>query len=50
MGIRGIWLNEQDSKLGSVETYADARKCANLFQANRRSVGMRGHSVIPTPT
>ena len=38
MGIRGIWLNEADSKLGSVETYADARKCADLFQANRREI------------
>ena len=38
MGIRGIWLNEADSKLGSVETYADARKCADLFQAHRREV------------
>ncbi len=38
MGIRGIWLGEQDSKLGSVETYADARKCADLFQAHRREI------------
>jgi L-fucose isomerase-like protein len=37
-GIRGIWLGEQDSKLGSVETYADARKCADLFQAHRREI------------
>lgn len=38
MGIRGIWLSEADSKLGSVETYADARKCADLFQAHRREI------------
>jgi len=38
MGIRGIWLGEADSKLGSVETYADARKCADLFQAHRREI------------
>lgn len=37
-GIRGIWLGEQDSKLGSVETYADARKCADLFQTHRREI------------
>ena len=37
-GIRGIWLSEQDSKLGSVETYADARKCADLFQMHRREI------------
>jgi L-fucose isomerase-like protein len=38
LGIRGIWLGEADSKLGSVETYADARKCADLFQAHRREI------------
>ncbi len=38
LGIRGIWLSETDSKLGSVETYADARKCADLFQAHRREI------------
>ena len=38
LGIRGIWLGEQDSKLGSVEPYADARKCADLFQAHRREI------------
>jgi L-fucose isomerase-like protein len=38
MDARGIWLGEQDSKLGSVETYADARKCADLFQAHRREI------------
>lgn len=38
MNIRGIWLAEEDSKLGSVETYADARKCADLFQAHRREI------------
>ena len=38
LGIRGIWLDETDSKLGSVETYADAHKCADLFQAHRREI------------
>lgn len=38
LGIRGIWLSESDSKLGSVETYADARKCADLFQSHRREI------------
>jgi L-fucose isomerase-like protein len=38
LGIRGIWLGEADSKLGSVETYADAHKCADLFQAHRREI------------
>ena len=31
-GIRAIQLGEQDSKLGGVETHADARKCAELFK------------------
>ncbi|MEZ4767807.1 MAG: L-fucose/L-arabinose isomerase family protein [Caldilineales bacterium] len=38
MDIRGIWLAEHESKLGSVETYADARRCADLFQADRRDI------------
>ena len=31
-GIRTIQLAEKDSKLGGVETHADARKCAELFR------------------
>jgi L-fucose isomerase-like protein len=31
-GIRAIQLGESDSKLGGVETHADARKCAELFR------------------
>jgi L-fucose isomerase-like protein len=38
LDIRGIWLGETDSKLGSVESYADARRCADLFQAHRREI------------
>src|SRR5262249_21952676 len=32
LGVRAIQLSEQDSKLGGVETHADARKCAALFK------------------
>ena len=32
LGIKAIQLGEQDSKLGGVETHADARKCAALFR------------------
>jgi L-fucose isomerase-like protein len=32
MGIRPVQLGEQDTKLGGVETHADARKCADLFK------------------
>jgi L-fucose isomerase-like protein len=31
-GIKAIQLAESDSKLGGVETHADARKCAELFR------------------
>jgi L-fucose isomerase-like protein len=33
LGIRAIQLDENDTKLGGVETHADARKCADLFRA-----------------
>jgi L-fucose isomerase-like protein len=33
--IEGIMLSEQDSKLGGVETFMDAKKCAELFKKNR---------------
>jgi L-fucose isomerase-like protein len=32
LGIKAIQLGESDSKLGGVETHADARKCAELFR------------------
>jgi L-fucose isomerase-like protein len=32
LGIKAIQLGEPDSKLGGVETHADARKCAELFR------------------
>lgn len=31
LGINAVQLEETDSKLGGVETHADARKCAELF-------------------
>ena len=33
-GINAVQLGETDSKLGGVETHADARKCAALFRAH----------------
>ena len=38
MGIRGIWLGEQDSKLGSVETYTDARKVRRFVPGPPRRI------------
>jgi L-fucose isomerase-like protein len=32
LGIKAIQLGEADSKLGGVETHAEARKCAELFR------------------
>ncbi len=32
LGLRSVQLGEGDSKLGGVETHADARKCAELFR------------------
>jgi L-fucose isomerase-like protein len=34
-GVAPVWLTPQESKLGGVETYADARKCADLFRRHR---------------
>jgi len=38
MAIDGVMLEEQDTKLGSVETYAHAKACAELFKANRERI------------
>lgn len=37
-GIRVIALTPEDTKFGSVETLADAQKCANLFKAHRDEI------------
>lgn len=36
--INAIMLGEDDSKLGGVETYTDARKCADLFKSHREEI------------
>jgi L-fucose isomerase-like protein len=41
MNIEGVMLGENETKLGSVETYAHAKACAELFKAHRdRIVGI----------
>ena len=35
MNIEAVMLGEKETKLGSVETYAHAKACADLFKANR---------------
>jgi L-fucose isomerase-like protein len=37
-GIKSVLLSPEQTKLGGVETYADARKCAELFSAHRASI------------
>lgn len=37
-GIETIMLNEKDTKLGGVETYQDARKCADLFIKHQEAI------------
>ncbi|KKN14123.1 hypothetical protein LCGC14_0999410, partial [marine sediment metagenome] len=34
LGYHYVILNEEDSPLGAVETYSDAKKCAELFKKN----------------
>lgn len=38
MNIDGVMLEEQDTKLGSVETYAHSKACAELFKTNRERI------------
>lgn len=35
MNIEGVMLGENETKLGSVETYAHSKACADLFKVNR---------------
>jgi L-fucose isomerase-like protein len=36
--IVAVWLNEQQSKLGAVETWGDAVACGELFRAHRQQI------------
>jgi L-fucose isomerase-like protein len=38
MNIDAIMLGEDETKLGSVETYAHSKACAELFKANRERI------------
>lgn len=35
LAIEPVWLSAEDSKLGAVETWADARKCGDLLRRER---------------
>ena len=34
LGVKPVMLSDKESKLGGVETYGDAQKCADLFKAH----------------
>src|SRR5664279_527504 len=38
LSVEPVWLKETDSKLGAVETWADAVKCGELFRTNRARI------------
>jgi len=38
LGYGHVILNEEDAKFGVVETYDDAKKCAELFRANQEKI------------
>jgi len=38
-GIRPVMVGESDTKLGSIETYEEAKTCANLFKAHSNEIG-----------
>ena len=38
LGVRAVQLGEKQSKLGGVETHADARKCAALFKKHAADI------------
>jgi len=38
LGVEPVWLTPEESKLGAVETWADAQKCGELFRRNRERI------------
>ena len=38
LSLNPIMVSEKDTKLGGIETFADAQKCADLFKANREAI------------
>lgn len=37
-GIKPVWVSPEETKLGGIETHADARKCAGLFKRHRDEI------------
>jgi L-fucose isomerase-like protein len=46
LDVTPVWLRESDSKLGAVETWADATKCGEVFRAHRGRID--GNSCLPS--
>ena len=38
LGINPVMVSESDTKLGGIETFTDAQKCADLFKGNREEI------------
>jgi len=38
-GIRPVMVSPEETKLGGIETHADARRCADLFKRHRDEIG-----------
>src|SRR6202034_2234954 len=38
LSVQPVWLTPEESKLGAVETWADAQKCGDLLRHNRDRV------------
>jgi L-fucose isomerase-like protein len=38
LAVEPVWLSPQESKLGAVETWADAQKCGDLLRKNRERI------------
>jgi L-fucose isomerase-like protein len=37
-GIKPVWVSPDETKLGGIETHADARQCADLFKRHRDEI------------
>jgi L-fucose isomerase-like protein len=38
LNLRAVMLDEQESKLGGVETFKDAKRCAVLFKQHEKEI------------
>ncbi|TWT29784.1 hypothetical protein KOR34_51020 [Posidoniimonas corsicana] len=38
LGVEPVWVSPEETKLGGIETHADARRCADLFRTRRDDI------------